>query len=319
MSKRKLEWKVGLFVLIGLVLTAVMIMRFNKGTGLASTYKLNLEARNAGGIIPGASVLMAGVPIGNVSDIMLAPDGSKVTMVASIYGRFKIANDAVFSIGTVGFLGDRYISVSPGPSRTGKHPGFRQDNDIVPVEEAFDITKVAQTANGLMSQVGGIVLQLSNAVQRLDQSILSKESLADLTGSFKNFHGVSERALTSVQALDVFVHTNTPALSGSISNFSQFTEKLNNVTLELQETLNANRKQFTAVVKNMQTATEKANNILDDVDKGKGLAGSLVHNEELAKYSSLMLSNLMVLSSNINHKGLWGVIRKPKIPKEEER
>src|SRR4051794_38007018 len=105
MSKRKLEWKVGLFVLIGLVLAALMVMKFNKGPGLAGNYKLNLEARNAGGIIPGSGVLMAGVKIGNVSDIKLAPDGSKVTMEASIYNRYKVANNAVFGIATVGFLG----------------------------------------------------------------------------------------------------------------------------------------------------------------------------------------------------------------------
>lgn len=318
MSKRGLEWKVGVFVLIGLVLTGLMIIKFNKGTGLSRTYQLNLEARNAAGIIPGASVMMAGVPIGSVSEIKLAPDGSKVTMVASIYDRFKIANNAVFGIATVGFLGDRYVSVSPGPSKPGEEPGFRENNDVVPVQDAFDITKVAETANGLMAQLGGTVSQLSNAVQRLDRSILSDESLGHLTGTFENFHGVSDRALDAVARLDDFVHTNTPSLSGSLSNFSLFTEKLNRVTLELQETLATNRTQFTEVVRNLQHSTEKVNDILSDVDAGKGLAGSLVHNQDLANYTSLMLSNFMVLSSNINHKGLWGVIRKPKIKHEDD-
>lgn len=301
-----------MFVLIGLVVTAIMVMRFNKGTGLSSTWRLNLEAHNAAGIIPGASVMMAGVPIGNVSEIKLAPDGSKVTMVASIYGRFKIANNAIFGIATVGFLGDRYISVSPGPENT-VHPGFRTDNETVQVQEAFDFSKVAETANGLMTQLGGTVSQLSNAVQRLDGSILSDESLGHLSGTFKNFHGVSERALAAVANLDSFVKTNTPALSGSVSNFSLFTEKLNRVTLELQETLATNRTEFTEVVRNLQHSTEKVNQILSDVDQGKGLAGSLIHNQELANNTALMMSNLMVLSSNVNHKGLWGVIRKPKI------
>src|SRR3954466_8164747 len=115
MSKSRLEWRVGAFVALGLILAAAMVMRFSKGTGLSNTYHLNLEAHNAGGIIPGASVLMAGVPIGGISEIRLAPDGTKVTMVASILSRFLIASNAVFGITTVGFLGDRYISVSPGP------------------------------------------------------------------------------------------------------------------------------------------------------------------------------------------------------------
>ena len=46
---------------------------------------------------------------------------------------------------------------------------------------------------------------------------------------------------------------------------------------------------------------------------GKGLAGSLIKNEQLATDMSLIMSNLQVLSSNINNKGLWSVIRKPKV------
>ena len=38
---KRLEWKVGLFVLLGLVLAAAMVMRFSKGTGLSTTYTLD--------------------------------------------------------------------------------------------------------------------------------------------------------------------------------------------------------------------------------------------------------------------------------------
>jgi phospholipid/cholesterol/gamma-HCH transport system substrate-binding protein len=316
MSERKLEWRVGLFALIGLVLVALMVMRFSKGTGLSSTYDLRLEARNAGGIIRGASVLMAGVPIGSVSEIYLAPDGTKVTMITSIYDKIKISSNAVFAIGTVGFLGDRYISVSPGLSTN--IVGYRQPGETVVVEEAFDITQVAETANGLMNRVSGTVDQLSNAVVRLDRTLLSDPSLSDLTNTVLNFRGLSERAMSAAAGLDNFVRTNTTSLSQSITNFSDFTEKLNRVTLELQETVVTNRIEFTAAIKNIERATERADKILEEVEQGKGLAGSLLKNEEMAKYTSLMLSNFMAFGSNVNHKGLWGVIRKPKPGKKDE-
>src|SRR6187401_3432299 len=162
MNNKRMVMKVGLFVLIGLVLAAAMIMRFSKGTGFSTTYRLYLQARNAGGIITGATVSMSGVPVGSVSDIQLAPDGSKVTMVARIYSRFKISKDAVFAIETVGFLGDRYVSVSPGLSKKGdQHPGFLKDEDPVQVAEAFDITAVAQSASTLMDRLSATVSQLN--------------------------------------------------------------------------------------------------------------------------------------------------------------
>lgn len=312
-----MEWKVGLFVLAGLVLSALMVMRFSKGTGLSSTYDLRLEARNAGGIIPGASVLMAGVPIGSVSKIHLAPDGTKVTMIASIYEQFQIASNAVFGIGTVGFLGDRYISVSPGAPGNGS-VGFRKAGDTVSVQEAFDFSAVAESASGLMNRLSGTVDQLSNAVTRLDRTLISEQSLSNLTITVSNFRGLSERAMSAAGGLDDFVRTNTPTLSQSITNFTLFTEKLNRVTLELQETVVTNRVEFTAAIKNIERATDRADKILADVEQGKGLAGTLLKNEEVATHTSLLISNFMAFGSNVNHKGLWGVFRKPKPEKEDK-
>ena len=317
MSKTRQEWKVGVFVLIGLVVTALMVMRFSKGTGLSATYNLNLKARNASGIIRGASVLMAGVPIGSVSEIYLAPDGSSVTMVASIYDDFKISSNAVFGIGTVGFLGDRYISVSPGVSANGS-AGYRQPGDTVQVEEAFDFTKVAESASGLMEKLGGAVDQLSNAVTRLDRTLISEQNLSNLTATVENFRGLSERAMSAAGSLDEFMRTNTPVLSQSVTNFAEFTEKLNLVTLELQQTVATNRAELTAAIKNIERATDRADKILQDVEQGRGLAGAIFKNDEMARYTSLMLSNFMAFGSNVNHKGLWGVIRRPKLPKQED-
>jgi phospholipid/cholesterol/gamma-HCH transport system substrate-binding protein len=313
---KKMEWKVGVFVLIGLVLVALMVMRFSKGTGLSSTYDLNLEARNAGGIIRGASVLMAGVPIGSVSEIRLAADGSKVTMVASIYDKIKISSNAVFSIDTVGFLGDRYISVSPGAA-TNENVGFRPPGDTAVLEEAFDFAQVAVSASGLMNRLSGTVDQLSNAVTRLDRTLISEHSLSNLTTTVQNLKGFSDRAMSAASGLDDFVRTNTPSLSQSITNFSDFTEKLNRVTLELQETVVTNRIEFTSAIKNIERATMRADKILAEVDEGKGLAGSLLKNPEMANYTTLMLSNFMAFGSNVNHKGVWGVIRKPKASKKD--
>ena len=310
--KQRLVWKVGLFVLAGLVLTALMVIRFSKGTGFSSTYELNLKANNAGGIIQGASVLMAGVPVGSVSEIRLAPDGSSVTMVVSIYERYRISSNAVFGIGTVGFLGDRYIAVSPGPEEKGEPGGYLQPGDVVEVEQPFDFAAVAESASDLMEKLSGTVGQLSNSVERLNASVISGDSLSNLTATISNFRAMSERALTAVGNVDTFVTNNTASLTSTIESFGEFTEKLNLVTIELQETLATNRVAITEVVKNLGTATDRINGILAGVEEGKGLAGNLLHNDEMANNTAMMLSNFMVLSSNLNTEGLWRVIRGPK-------
>lgn len=313
MSKRRLQLKVGIFVLIGLVLAAAMVMRFSKGTGLSSTYRLQLEAHNAGGIIPGAAVLMAGVPIGSVTEIRLAPDGSKVTMIASIYSKYKISKNAIFGIATVGFLGDRFISVSPGPlDEGGKHPGFREDREVVQVEEAFDISAVAQSASTLMDRLAGTVAQLTNAIARLDKTLLAHENLTNLTETVVNLRRASDRAVAVVSNVNTLVQSNSSTLGGSVTNFYAFTEKLNRLAVDLQETVTTNKTELGQTMKSLQRSADRVDRILEDVQSGKGLAGNLLKNDEMANHAGVVISNFMVFSSNLNSRGVWGVFRKPK-------
>src|SRR5258708_6972719 len=114
MEKKRLETKVGLFVFLGLALLATLLLQFSKSTSLwRGTYELHLHAVNVGGIKPRAGVLLAGVQVGSVAGINLAPDGKSVTMNLKIYNEFPIYHDARFVIEQSGFLGDQFVSILP--------------------------------------------------------------------------------------------------------------------------------------------------------------------------------------------------------------
>lgn len=316
MNNRKVEFKVGVFVLLGLVLAGAMVMRFSKGTGLSRTYDIHLRASNASGIIPGAGVFMSGVPVGSVTEIDLAPDGSSVTMLASIYSDFKIASNAVFMITTVGFLGDRYVSVSPGP-RESRKIGFLKPGDYVDVMEAFDFSAVAETANGLMARLSGTVDQLSNTVVKLNSTVLSGQSLSNLTGAVANFRSFSDQLVTGASNINGIVQSNSTPISHSISNLHGFSERLVRLTDDLGEVVATNRAELAAAMKNVKSATERADQLLAGVEQGKGLAGTLLKSEEMAADTARMMSNFTAFSSNLNQRGLWGILWKPKPTREK--
>jgi len=163
-----------------------------------------------------------------------------------------------------------------------------------------------------MDRLSGTVGQLSNAVQRLDKTLLRDENLNNLIDTISNLKGASERARTAMGTINTFLATNTISLSQSVTNFAAFTDKLNLVTVELRDTLATNKIGLAAAVNNIGRATERADRILREVEEGKGLAGALLRNPEMSDYTAVMLSNAMVFSSNLNQKGIWGVFRKPK-------
>ncbi len=138
MDKSRLEIKVGLFVLIGLVLLAIVLIQFSKGTSLFhGTYELHLRAVNVGGIKERAGVLLAGVEVGNVAKVELDDDGKRVLILLKINNRYKIYHDARFVIEQAGFLGDQFVAVIP---TTNSLP-LLKDGDEVPYRNRLTCRK----------------------------------------------------------------------------------------------------------------------------------------------------------------------------------
>jgi phospholipid/cholesterol/gamma-HCH transport system substrate-binding protein len=310
MNMSRLEWKVGLFVLLSLVMAAALVMKFSKGTSVFThAYELLLNTPNVGGIRPGASVLMAGVPIGKVDGVDLDESGTNVTMRLLIESRFQIHRDAQFTIEQAGFLGDQYVSIAP---RANQRPvPLLQPGDSVRCEEPFNLQEVARSAAGLLRRVDQIVAKLNEAVARIDQTVLSEQTLTNLSSIVANFRTASERAHTTLQGIDALVQTNSPPLNTAISNLVQFSEQLDAVTAELQLVVATNRVEITSAVKNLETGTVHLKEILSDLQAGKGLAGGILKDEQLRLQFSATLSNLNVVSSNLNsHNLFWNLFSK---------
>ena len=80
---------------------------------LEKNYSLKAEFDNVSGLKVGAGIETAGVSIGKVARVALSENGlAKVTMLIS--PDIKITADAIASIRTQGFIGDKYIKIIQG-------------------------------------------------------------------------------------------------------------------------------------------------------------------------------------------------------------
>src|SRR6476646_579148 len=132
MSKSRLEWKVGLFVIICVALLAALLVEFSKGTNFwQHTYDLKMRAANGNGLKVRAGVLMAGVQIGTVSSIKLGPQGTNVSVTLTIYQTYHIPTNSDFSIEASGFLGDQYVAITPRLSTNPVVVYFQPGDDII--------------------------------------------------------------------------------------------------------------------------------------------------------------------------------------------
>jgi ABC-type transporter Mla subunit MlaD len=315
MAQSKMEWKVGLFVFIGLVLLAVLMLNFSKGMSLfKKTYELRLKAEDVGGIKPKAGVLMSGVKIGNVLDSELKPDGAVIIRLR-ISEDYKIDRDSRFFIDSLGFLGDQYIAIEV-TNRSGQ---FLANGDEVVCEPPLNLQAAMRSTAGLLLQAQTTMKTLDTAISNVNRSLLNNATLASFSQSISNIQTISANANQTLGKIDRLVQRNGPTLSSSVSNLHDF-------SAELKVMMATNQTEITEAIKNLRGASVTLNELLADVKATNGTAGLLLRDEQMKAEIGQLVTNLnsvaenfSTFGSNLNSRGIWSMLWKPKPPKKSER
>ena len=298
MEKSRLETKVGLFVFVGLVLLAALVVQFNKGTSLfRGTYNLRLHAANIGGLKLKSGVLLAGVAVGSVHQIQLEPSGTNVTIILQIYKEFPIYHDARFVIEQSGFLGDQFVSVIP----TTNTPPILADGADVQCQEPFNLQEVARGAAGFVQRLDETAKKLDASVTDLRSQVLNEQTLANFGSAITNLRVFTEQALGTVSDIHSLIGTNGSQIGQTMSNLVLFSAQLNRLGDSASDILATNGANLAAATKNIEQLTA-------DVQAGKGLAGTLLQNPQVSTNVQLLAANLAITSSNLNRLGLWGIL-----------
>ena len=304
-KSKRLEIKVGIFVFVGLVLMAVLLIQFSKSTSLfRGTYTVHLHATDVGGIKPRAQVLLAGVQVGDVSDIQLAPDGRSVTINLSIYKEFEIFHDARFVIQQAGFLGDQYVAIVP----TANTPPMLTNNADETCDAPFDLQEVARTASGFITRIDGTAKKLDDTVSDFKRVVLTEQTLTNFAVAIANVRAVSDEAKDTVNDLNHLVATNHIKVDVAISNLVYFSHQLNGLADNADLILATNGAKITLAINNITASTKMIEGVVSNVQAGQGLAGTILQNQALATNVQAIASNLAETTRNLNQVGLWGIL-----------
>jgi phospholipid/cholesterol/gamma-HCH transport system substrate-binding protein len=116
MKRAAIDFWVGLFVATGiaaLIFLAIYVSSVNT-TFVSTTYTLNAEFENIGGLKVRAPVKSAGVVIGRVSNIRLNPNKFLAQVTLEINDAYQFSQDSSAEILTSGLLGEQYIGLTSG-------------------------------------------------------------------------------------------------------------------------------------------------------------------------------------------------------------
>ncbi|MGV2433459.1 MAG UNVERIFIED_CONTAM: outer membrane lipid asymmetry maintenance protein MlaD [Rickettsiaceae bacterium] len=102
----------------GVVVTALWFLFYALNTNRMNTdtegYEIKARFQNAEGIYTGSDVMVAGIKIGEVVDMILDRENFYAVMRLQINKGVQLPKDSQASIVSSGFLGSKFVSISPG-------------------------------------------------------------------------------------------------------------------------------------------------------------------------------------------------------------
>ena len=136
-QRGKLEFVVGIFVLIGVLCLGYLAIKLGKLELVGGDYyELHADFSSTSGLKSGAPVEIAGVQVGRVKTITLKDDQASV--VIAIQNDVTVYSDAIASIKTRGIIGEKFMELSPG----GGGDQIQNGSSIQDTESGIDLEQV---------------------------------------------------------------------------------------------------------------------------------------------------------------------------------
>ncbi len=190
--------KLGLFVLAGLLFLILLLYMIGRNRDMfGSTYTLKAKFENVHGLVPGNNVRFSGIEAGTVKKVKILNDTLiEVTMRIDNKMKHIIRKDAVASIGTDGFVGNKVLNIMPS-----RHASpLAEDGDVLLSKKTANTEEMLETLYKTNNDVAVIAAELKNTVQRVNNSsalwsLLNDPSLPrELKMTISKIHAASGNA-----------------------------------------------------------------------------------------------------------------------------
>lgn len=293
-----LEWKVGLFLLLGLVIISVMAIKFGKvGQGLTKYYKLQVEFANASGLLKDADVFLSGARVGYVHGPPALIKGRYAVRVElRIEADIKVPRGSIFSIKSAGFMGDTAVAIETplNPDSTNVYADGEQVNgELIP-----GFGELTAAGGDVMEEMKKRLIELQVTVDKVNSEVLSKKNTENLDAAISNFKVVSEDMKEATKDLDQIVGKGKEVVEGAkvaVGHLDEIFHKADSAMGKIDSAAGEVKTAVAGITKFSETATktaEGANTLLTKANKGDGVLGMLLGDKETAENFKTLIRNL---------------------------
>jgi phospholipid/cholesterol/gamma-HCH transport system substrate-binding protein len=189
---KKLEKKVGVFVLSGLILIMIALLFLGGKQSLFVPMNHYVTHFNkVDGLVSGAKVTLAGLKIGTVDNVELDPQTRDIKVYYSIERRYQewIRKDSSVEVVTQGVLGDKYLSLvagDPNQPITENHGEISQGNNK-------DFSALMSSSERLMERLTSTTESFERILSSFNKGNRADQFFQGLSMSSKNLGEISQK------------------------------------------------------------------------------------------------------------------------------
>ena len=276
MPKSTSEFKVGIFILIGLVILATMILFVRDFRLFEKGYHFKVVFNYTGGLDKGAPVRVAGVEVGRVDKISLLNEKTtNVQLKVWVREDVQIYQNAEVFINTMGLLGEKYIEITPGTAEAA----LLKAGEIIVGKDPVRFEKALKMGEEMVEKLDGIASCLNSIVVETN----AKESIKEI---LKNAQESSGKLNLLLGQLNAIAEENREGMKITVVNFK-----------ELSTSLRSEMGKFSQSLTSLK-------NILAKIEDGEGTIGKLIVSEELYDELRAFITDI--------EENPWKLFRKPK-------
>lgn len=287
------EVKVGAFALGGAVVLAGIITFMGAFSFGKKGYELRIDYPQVSGLMPGHVVRYAGVQVGTVKKINVAPD--KVEVIAEINDDIKIPQGALFTIASDGIMGEKFVSVVPPAKPSNSY-----------ITEGATLKG---TPGGGMDEFfassGDLVKRMENIASAFENVFGDKAVQESMKSGFKNMNDIAENMNTFTKVMADVAVTNQQDITGMIHQINELSQRMNGTAAHIESIMagvdnnGKTGQNVAAIAQNMANTSKRLENIvqvLETVAKDpvtqESLKETLVNVKETSARANKILGTL---------------------------
>ena len=291
------EIKAG-FIAVSAIVLLVVGINFLKGYSLLGgddTFYAYFP--NSGQVMVSGNVTLNGVIIGKILDIQNVPTNPenrrvKIKFSVSESG-ILLPKGTIIELGSLDLLTKGLIVNYPDHLKSG----YYRPGDEIPGKMSADMfSQVKQYADPISQKLQSLILHIDGMVNSLS-GVFDENGSSDITASIKELRITIKKIGDLSTEIQGFVGQEKAQFSKIMNHVESITSNLKKSSDEVSAIIGNTKNisddlvtaDFKGTILEAQTTLKKFNFMLEDVNKGSGTLGKLIHDEKL--YNELVETN----------------------------